>query len=92
MAATTVNVYKTATFKSVAAYDSANGNDVINNLDIAIRVALTKDGYTVVDGTELFILPGKTGSYADGLDAASIVVFLQDTGSLVNGIEIIAKS
>jgi len=91
MAATTVNVYKTKQFKEIAAYDAKNGNDVVNNLDVPIDVALTNDGYTVVDGTKVRIPAGGTASFASGLTATGIVYFSQDFGSLINAIEVIAK-
>jgi len=91
MATTTVNVYKNVGFKEVAAYDATNGNTVVNNLDLAIKVALTNDDITVVDGTVKVIPAGGSVDYASGLTATSIVVFNQDTGSLVNGIEVLAK-
>jgi len=91
MAATIVNVYKTSGFKAVAAYDTTNGNTVINNLEIPIKVALTNDGYTVVAGTEQTIPADDSADYASGLKATNIVIFNQDTGSLVNSVEVIAK-
>lgn len=91
MAATTVNVYKTEQFHTVAAYDDSNGNTVVNNLDVPIDVALTKDGYTVLDGTKQRIPAGGSVDYASGLGATGIVYFAQDIGSLINAIEVIAK-
>ena len=91
MATTVVNVYKTQGFKSVAAYDATNGNTVVNNLDIPVRVALTNDGVTIVDGTVKVIPAGGSVDYALGLTATDIVVFNQDTGSLINPVEVIAK-
>jgi len=91
MATTAVNVYRTEGFKVVAAYDDSNGNTVTNNLEIPITVALTSDGVTVMTGTEQTIKAGAVADYASGLGATNIVVFNQDTGSLVNAVEVIAK-
>jgi hypothetical protein len=71
--ATAVTIKPKEHFKTVAAYDSANGNTVTNTLDIAVYVALV-NGEVVVDGTKTLVKPGGSVDYASGLTATNIVL------------------
>jgi hypothetical protein len=89
--AVTINRYKG--FKVVGAYDDTNGNDVTNNTGLPLYVGLTTtDGITEDPSKKTFLKPGDSVSFASGLGAGiSIIVYLQDNGSVIEPSEIVAS-